>query len=64
MPAKKTVRFVVGEKGEETEAMGVHNASREQLRVWVEGRYIDRKTCEALEGCAALWERPRRSCAG
>lgn len=57
VPEKETVRFAVREKGEETEAMGVHNASRDQLRVWVESRYIDRRTAEALEGCVALWEK-------
>jgi len=57
VPAKQTVTFEVNEKGEDVEAIGVHNASRDQLRVWVESRYIDRKALGALEGCVQLWEK-------
>jgi hypothetical protein len=57
VPAAKTVSFTVTEKGEEVEAIAVHNASRDQLRLWVESRYIDRRTLEALEHCVQLFDK-------
>jgi hypothetical protein len=57
VPAKQSVTFEVSEKGEDVEAIAVHHASRDQLRVWVESRYIDRKTLGVLEGCMQLWEK-------
>ena len=47
----------MNEKGEESEVLAVHNANRDQLRLWVESKYIDRKTGEAVEECVQLYEK-------
>jgi hypothetical protein len=57
VPPKKTLKFVVSEKGDETETHAVQNVSRDQLRVWLESRYIDRKTLETLQGLLELNEK-------
>ena len=54
---KSATKFVVNEKGEESEVLAVHNANRDQLRLWVESKYIDRKTSEAVEECVQLYEK-------
>lgn len=54
---KNTTKFVVNEKGEEFEALAVHNANRDQLRFWFESRYIDATTSQALEECVQLYEK-------
>jgi len=54
---KSATKFVVNEKGEESEVLAVHNANRDQLRLWVESKYIDRKTGEAVEECVQLYEK-------
>jgi len=57
VPPKSTTKFVVNEKGEEFEALAVHNANRDQLRFWFESKYIDAKTSQALEECIQLYEK-------
>jgi hypothetical protein len=54
---KKTVKFVVSEKGEESTAFAIQDVDRDRLRVWLESRYIDRKTLETLQGVLELNER-------
>jgi hypothetical protein len=54
---RSTVKFVVNEKGEEFEALAVHNANRDQLRFWFESKYIDAGTRQALEECIQLYEK-------
>ena len=56
-PPKATTKFVVSEKGEEFEVFAVHNASRDQLRLWVENKYIDGRTSQALDECIQLYEK-------
>ena len=57
VPPKETISFTVNEKGEEAEAIALHTAGREQLRVWLESRYIDKKTRDAVDECAQLYEK-------
>ena len=56
-PPKVTTKFAVSEKGEEFEVFAVHNASRDQLRLWVENKYIDGRTRQALDECIQLYEK-------
>jgi hypothetical protein len=57
VPPKETVTFTVNEKGEQLESIALHSASRDQLKVWLESRYIDRKTRDAVEECAQIYEK-------
>ena len=53
----KTVKFVVSERGDEEEEFELSDVDRAQVRVWLESRYIDRKTMEVLHGFLALSEK-------
>ncbi len=54
---KKTVRFVVSERGDEAESFEICSVSRDQIGVWLESRYIDRKTMDVLRGLVELNEK-------
>jgi hypothetical protein len=56
-PPKKTVKFVVSEKGDESENHEVRTVSRDQLGVWLESKYIDKKTMDILRGLIELNEK-------
>jgi hypothetical protein len=56
-PPKKTVKFVVSEKGDESETHEIRSVSRDQLGVWLESQYIDKKTLDALRGLIELNEK-------
>ncbi len=56
-PAGKTTRFVVREKGDVHESYHVQNVSREQASFWLDQRYIDAATKEALDRLMELNEK-------
>ena len=45
---------MVTERGEEAEAYALHTARSDQLGLWLQSRWIDRKTCDVLEECARV----------
>ena len=51
-PPKKTTRFVVTEKGDMVESWQIQTVDRKQIALWLEKRYIDGGTLEALERLA------------
>ena len=57
VPPQKTVKFVVSEKGDESESHEISSVSRDQLGVWLESRYIDKKTMDVLRGLVELNEK-------
>jgi hypothetical protein len=54
VPAKKTVKFTVSEKGDESESHGIQSVGRDQLKVWLESKFIDMKTLGVLQAVLDL----------
>ncbi len=54
---KKSSKFVVTEKGDEYTSYSIQNVDRDQVRIWLESRFIDRKTSEVLHGVIELSEK-------
>jgi hypothetical protein len=57
VPAKKTLKFIVSEKGDESESHSVQSVGRDLLKAWLESRFIDKKTLELLQSLADLNEK-------
>lgn len=57
VPARKTIQFVVSEKGDEASSYTISSANRDTVRVWLESRFIDRKTMEILIATVDLAEK-------
>lgn len=57
VPAKKTVKFVVSEKGDEEESFELASVNRDQIRLWLTNCYIDKRTTEVLQDLAERSER-------
>jgi hypothetical protein len=55
-PPRKTIRFVVSEKGDEESTYSIQEVNRDRVRVWLESRYIDKKTQDVLHGLIELNE--------
>jgi hypothetical protein len=54
VPPKKTVRYVVSERGDECQSHAVRDVGRDQLRFWLESKFIDTKAHERILGFVSL----------
>jgi hypothetical protein len=56
VPNKKIHRFTVTESIQRTTTYALQDTSRETLKLWLEKKYIDKKTLHSLEGIIQLTE--------
>ncbi len=57
VPAKKTVKFIVSERGDEAQSFAIQSVNRDQVRVWLESKFIDRRSMEVIHGFIELNEK-------
>lgn len=57
VPAGKTTRFEVREKGDEFESWQIRDVEQEQIGLWLEAGYIDEPTRDRLQALTELNER-------
>jgi hypothetical protein len=56
VPGKKIERFTVTERHQRTTTYTLQNTSREQIKLWLEKKYIDKNTLHSLESIIQLTE--------
>jgi hypothetical protein len=56
VPGKKIERFTVTERHQRGTTYTLQNTSREQIKLWLEKKYIDKNTLHSLEGIIQLTE--------
>jgi hypothetical protein len=60
VPPRETTRFVVTERGDESESVGIRNVSRDTVALWTQQRYLDDATRASFDRLLELNDRAAR----